>query len=60
MLMNLPANEENATERQRGTRKGTGEEMNRQEREEGCKREKIWLVETLQLFLNVGFNIGFY
>ena len=37
------------------------EEANRQEHEEEeCEREKIGLVEAIQIFLNVGFNIGFY
>ena len=43
-----------------GTRRRTGEEANKQECKEECAREKIWLVETFQIFLNVGFNIGFY
>ena len=49
--MNLPANRANATKRH--------EEANRQEHEEESVQEKIWLVETLQIFLNVGFNFGF-
>jgi len=60
VLTSLPANGANAAERRRGTRRRTGEEANKQECEEECVREKIWLIETLQIFLNVGLNIGFY
>ena len=60
VLKNLPANGANAVERRIGVRRRTGKEANIQECEEECTREKIWLLEPIQIFLNVGFNIGFY
>ena len=46
VLMNLPTKGENMAKKRRGVNRRTGKEANRQECEEECAREKIWLIGT--------------